>query len=271
MTITNDDWDPTQYGRFAAERSQPFLDLVELIRPVGPRAGGSVRAVDLGCGSGELTALAVERLGITDMTGIDRSPAMLAAAAAHAGPGLRFEEGDIGAWTGAGDHDLVLANASLHWVPDHPRVLARWTAALAPGGQLAVQVPANHDAPSHLVAVEVAERPHFAAAFGSGGPPPDPVAANVLAPEDYARLLHELGFVDQHVRLQVYAHVLASSRDIVEWVKGTTLTRFERALPADLYRRFLAEYEERLVEAVGDTSPCLFPFKRILFWGRLPA
>ncbi len=73
------------------------------------------------------------------MVGIDDSPAMLADAAPHARAGVRFELGDIGAWggdTAAGDrgdgYDLVLANASLQWVPDHPRVLARWAAALAP-------------------------------------------------------------------------------------------------------------------------------------------
>jgi len=115
------DWDPGQYRKFAAERSKPFWDLVGLIdtdRPIG-------RAVDLGCGDGALTAQAADRLGIGEMLGIDDSPAMLADAAPHARPGVRFELGDIGAW-GADHpghrnaHDLVLANASLQWVPGHP-------------------------------------------------------------------------------------------------------------------------------------------------------
>ena len=67
-------------------------------------------------------------------------------------------------------------------------------------------------------------------------------------------LLHELGFVDQHVRLQVYPHLLPSSRHVVEWVKGTTLTRFVKAvLPDDVFERFLAAYEQRLLD--GDRRP----------------
>jgi trans-aconitate 2-methyltransferase len=261
--VTNP-WNPEQYGKFSAERSQPFLDLLGLVQP-----GSITRAIDLGCGSGELTALAAERFAHADMVGIDNSPAMLRAAAPHVRPNLRFEPGEIGSWTSPGDHDLVLANASLQWVADHPAVLARWTAALAPGGQLAVQVPSNASMPSHTVAAEVAQREPYLSALG-GVPPADPVAANVLAPEQYAQLLHDLGYEQQHVRLVVYPHVLSSSRDVVQWVKGTTLTRVQRLLPADLFEQFVADYEARLVEVVGDRSPFFFGFRRVLMWGRVP-
>jgi trans-aconitate 2-methyltransferase len=258
-----DAWNPDQYHRFAAERSQPFWDLIALADPGAPR-----RAVDLGCGSGELTAAASEHLGIGQMLGIDRSPAMLAKAAAHAGERVRFEQGDIGGWTADGDHDLVLANASLQWVADHPAVLARWTAALAPGGVLAVQVPANADAPTHRVAAAVAAEEPFATL--APDLPPDPVAVNVLAPETYARLLYDMGLRDLHVRLEVYPHELASSADVVEWVKGTTLTRFREALAAGDYATFEARYREVLLAEIGRHEPYLFLFKRILFTGRRP-
>lgn len=278
------DWSPEQYRRFAAERAKPFFDLLDLIHPAHVR-----RAVDLGCGPGELTAAAVERLRIGECVGIDSSPAMLAAAASFASAHVRFELGDIGQWTSPPDvHpgvtgngadggrvidgrvDLVLANASLQWVPDHPRVLAGWTAALAPGGQLAVQVPANAYMPAHLVADRLANGDAYRDEFGPAGPPSDAVAKNVLEPEQYATLLFDLGFVEQRVRLEVYPHVLASTRDIVEWVRGTTLTRFEKRLPADVYARFLVDYARALIEVLGDSEPQFFPFRRILMWGRLP-
>ena len=265
--MTHADWNPAQYHRFQDERSRPFHDLLAMVRVERPMG----RVADLGCGSGELTALVAERTGAADCVGVDNSPAMLAAAAAHTRPGLRFVDGDLGAWTSAADHDLVIANASLQWVSDHAAVLARWVQALAPGGQLAVQVPSNADQPSHLVAAEVAARPHFAEAFGPSGPPEDPVARNVPAPEAYARLLHALGFAEQRVLLEVYPHLLPESRSVVEWVKGTTLTRFQKRLPADVFARFLAEYEERLLEVIGRGAPYFFPFKRVLLWGRLPA
>jgi trans-aconitate 2-methyltransferase len=203
------------------------------------------------------------------MLGVDNSAAMLAEAAEHAGAGVSFEAGDIGPWTAEARCDLVLANASLQWVPDHAATLARWTAALRPGGQMAVQVPANAMQPAHTVAAALAQTEPFLSAFGAEGPPLDPVREYVLEPEEYARVLYDLGFVEQHVRLQVYGHVLGSSRDVVEWVRGTSLTRFEKRLPAELYAEFLRRYEAELLAVIGDASPYFFPFRRILMWGRL--
>ena len=124
--------------------------------------------------------------------------------------------------------------------------------------------------PSHLASVAVAHTEPFLSAMG-GDPPPDPVAVNVLRPEQYAELLFELGLVEQHVRLQVYPHVLPSSADVVEWTKGTSLTRFFRRLPDELHEPFVDAYRNELLSRIGERSPYLFAFKRILIWGRLPA
>jgi trans-aconitate 2-methyltransferase len=93
----------------------------------------------------------------------------------------------------------------------------------------------------------------------------------VLRPEEYARLFYDLGFERQHVRLQVYPHVLPSTRHVVEWVRGTTLTRFEKRLEPDAYEAFVADYETELLKELGDHEPHFFPFRRILMWARLPA
>jgi trans-aconitate 2-methyltransferase len=263
MPTSADAWDPAIYERFKAERTQPFLDLVDLVE-----CGALRRAVDLGCGTGELTVLGADRLGIESLTGIDNSDAMLADAHGRARPDVRFEQGDIAAWTAPADVDLVLANAALQWIPDHPAVLSQWTAGLAPGGQIAVQVPANADHPSHSLVATVAEE-RFAADFPDGVPV-DPVVSNVLPPEQYATLLYELGYERQHVRLQVYGHVLASSAAVVEWVSGTTLTRIRSVLPADRYAEYVDEYRRRLLAEIGDRAPYFYAFKRILLWGRLP-
>ena len=258
------DWNPAQYERFADERTRPFIDLLALIEPAPFDT-----AVDLGCGTGALTLLAANQFAVQHMLGIDNSPSMLAQAALIQQPNVSFVQADIGPWTSAGDHDLVLAIASLHWIADHPSVLQRWTAALRPGGQLAVQVPSNAEMTVQRVASSVAQREPYLSAFG-GQPPADPVAINVLAPETYAQVLYDLGFARQHVRLQVYPHVLPSSRHVVEWVRGTTLVRFEKLLDPPVYRQFLADYERELIAQIGDREPFFFGFRRVLMWGRLP-
>lgn len=252
-----DPWNPGQYDRYAAERRQPFFDLLAL---VSPRPGR--RIVDLGCGTGELTELLHERTRARETLGLDSSAAMLAKSVAFAGGGLSFTRRDIADFGAAdGPVDLIFSNAALQWVDDHETLFARIVAALGPGGELAVQMPANHEDPSHVVAAEIAAEAPFRDAMPEG-----PRRAPVLPPVAYSRMLHRLGFEAQHVRLQIYGHVLPSREDVVEWVKGTLLTHYESRVGPALWPAFLARYRERLFEVLPDERPFLFPFARILLW-----
>src|SRR5581483_2756708 len=245
---------PAQYERFRAERSQPYFDLMALVRP---RPG--MRVVDLGCGTGALTRELHRRLGAAETVGIDSSDAMLAKSAEFVTDGLRFERGEIAAVSGDARYDLVFSNAALHWLPGHPALLARLTAMLRDGGQLAVGVPANYDHPSHVVAAEVAAEAPFRAALGGRSGQP-----GVLRPEEYAVLLDRLGYRAQHVRLQVYGHRLASREEVIEWVKGTLLIAYRGGLDDALYDAFVARYRERLLSRLEDRRPYFFDFRRIL-------
>jgi trans-aconitate 2-methyltransferase len=261
-----DPWDPARYERFAAERQAPFFDLLALVRPI---PGG--RAADLGCGTGALTAELHRRVRAAETLGVDSSAAMLERARAVAGGGLAFVPGDAASFgrpggPGEGRWDLVFSNAALQWVPDHPRLLRRLAATLAPGGQLAVQVPANHDHVSHVVAAELAAEEPFSAATGGYRR-----VMPVLAPERYAELLERLGFAKQHVRLQVYPHHLEGPEQVVEWTRGTLLTDYQRRMPPALFEEFLAGYRERLLPRLDQRRPYFYPFKRILLWGAGPA
>jgi trans-aconitate 2-methyltransferase len=256
--LRTDGWDPAQYEQFERERSAPFFDLLDLVEPC---PGG--RVVDLGCGTGELTRSLHERTAARTTLGLDSSRAMLERSASHTGGGLSFELGDIAEWAPSKTFDLVFSNAALHWIDDHPALFARLTSALVPGGQLAVQVPANHDHPSHLVAERVAGEEPFREVLG-GYVRRTPV----LRPELYAELLHRLGYRSQHVRLQVYLHVLPEAGAVVDWVKGTLLTDYRRRLPEEAYDEFLARYRALLVSELPDERPYPFAFKRILLWGR---
>jgi trans-aconitate 2-methyltransferase len=124
-------------------------------------------------------------------------------------------------------------------------------------------MPANHDFPSHVVAAEVAALEPFRSAL-NGYVRQSPV----LSAERYAELLNELGFARQSVRLQVYGHVLGSSEDVIEWVKGTLLTDYERRLSAPLFQEFLVAYREALLPRLSARKPYFYPFKRLLLWAR---
>jgi trans-aconitate 2-methyltransferase len=188
---------------------------------------------------------------------------MLEKSAAFTGGGLRFEKRDLRTFTAEGTWDLVFSNAALQWVPEHAALFGNLYRALAAQGQLAVQMPANQGHPSHVTAAEVAAESPFSESML--GPKPQ---GGMLAVEDYASLLHRLGFRQQHVRLQVYGHALAQRDEVIEWVKGTLLTDYQRRLPAELYPKFLERYRERLLPKLEDRRPYFYPFKRILLWAR---
>lgn len=258
-----DTWDPRQYDKFQREREQPFYDLLALIHPAT-----GMRIVDLGCGTGKLTRVLHERLDARETIGIDRSEKMLASACADALPyGLRFEVGTIEGFAEApgarGAHHLIFSNAAFHWIDDHDTLLPRLAEALAPGGQLAFQVPAQHEDATHVTADELAETEPFRSAFGGWRR-----VHSVQSPEQYARLLYRSGFADPNVRLMVYPHILASREAVVEWMKGTLLTEYARHLPPDLFERFVEEYRARLLPQLDAAQPYFFPFKRILCWGQ---
>lgn len=255
------DWSPEQYHRFRAQRRQPWIDLVAMIRP-----GPAMRVVDLGCGSGELTRALHEQLSADTTVGLDSSDAMLADAGRFAGEGVRFELGRIEELElRGGGLDLVFSNAALHWVDDHPGVLSRLARGLAPGGQIAIQVPANHDHPANLIADEVAREPGFAEELGGyqRGVP-------VLDPREYAELFHHLGFDKQQVLMRIYGHQLPSRAEVVEWVKGALLTAYQKRMSADGFDHFVDRYRERLFEALPDERPFYFTYKRILMWAQRP-
>ncbi len=259
--MPQDVWKPELYARFRAERSRPFYDLLAMVRG---RPG--MRVVDLGCGTGELTADAHARLEARSTLGVDSSPAMLEKAAPLAGNGLSFVLGDIAHLEAPAEgYDLVLSNAALHWVPDHPTLLRRLRDLLAPGGQLAVQVPANQTHASHRLANELAREEPFATALKGYVR-----HRAVLTPVEYALQLKRLGFVEEESRLQVYVHELGEPADIVEWCRGTLLTDYEKRLPPNLWHRFLDAYRRRILDNIPDERPYLYTYQRILFSGRLP-
>lgn len=244
-------WSPEQYEKFSQERQQPFHDLAALVEK-RPR----MRIVDLGCGTGELTRELHVSLDARETVGIDNSETMLLKAGSFGGEMLHFEKNSIEAFVTDEPYDLIFSNAALHWVPDHERLLVRLTNFLSNDGQLAIQMPANDDHPSHIVAARVAQQ------FGVE-PRPD----YVLPPERYAQLLHHLGYKRQHVRLQVYGHVLPSTHDVVEWVRGALLTHYEAAMTAEKYAEFLAAYRAELLRELGEERPFFYTYKRVLLWG----
>ena len=210
MDEIDSSWDPGQYERFHEERAQPYRDLATLVE-----REPAMRIADLGCGTGELTAWLHSELSAVETVGIDSSETMLARAAEYRQVDLHFRRANIRVWAPDSPPDILFSNAALQWVDGHEILWPRLASLLAPGGQIAVQMPVNDDHPSHTIARELATEDPYAEAM-SGYEHPFPV----LTPERYSELLWELGFERRLVRVHVYEHIYPSVDAVVEWMKA---------------------------------------------------
>jgi len=245
-------WSAKQYSAFEAERTRPVRDLVAAIPLQAVRS-----AVDLGCGPGNSTEVLAERFPDAVVTGMDNSEDMIAAARKRL-PALRFDTADIGSWAPAETFDVILANASLQWLPDHGALYPRLVDRLKSGGVLAVQTPDNLEEPAHRLARETAANGPWASLIGH-----TQHADRHPAAFYYGLLKPLCRQVD--VWRTTYHHPLAGASAVVEWFKSTALRPFLAPLSADQQAEFLARYTEAIAKAYPAMADgtVLLPFPRL--------
>jgi len=234
------DWDAAQYLKFQEERTQPCRDLASRIA-MDP---APATIADLGCGPGNSTEVIAARFPQAAVTGLDSSEDMIAMARMRH-PDWNWLTEDIATF---GERaGLIFSNAALQWLPDHEALLPR---LLLQSKTLAVQMPANADAPTHRIASSLlpevkAWRSHDAAFY-----------YDVLAPHA-ARL--DIWYTE-------YQHVLPNADAIVEWYKGSGLRPYLEALPDERAREaFLAEYRKQVREQhpARRDGKVILPFRRL--------
>jgi trans-aconitate 2-methyltransferase len=251
-------WNPAQYLKFSDHRFRPAIDLLNRIDVERPRT-----VCDLGCGTGHLTLELKKRWPDAEVTGVDSSPDMLAKAREVA-PDVAFSQADAANWRPERPLDVIFCNAVLHWLPDHGKVFPRLLGLLAKNGVLAVQMPRNHESPSHQLMLQAAAR----------GPWKDRLAAvqginPVHDPAFYFRAL-ATGASNIDAWEAEYLHVLSGADPVVEWTRGTALRPYLDALDAPQREAFVGEYRRLVAEAYPPEPDggTLFPFRRIFIVAR---
>ena len=255
-------WEPAQYLKYAHERLRPAVDLMARVDLTAPRT-----IVDLGCGAGNVTRILAARWPRARIVGIDNSATMLATArAANADNAIEWQAADLAQWAAEAapaSVDLVYSNAALHWLDDHPRLFPRLMGIVAPGGALAVQMPSNFEASSHVAPQQAAASPRWRARLGA-----------LVRPVPVAPAAQYLAWLSPHAETvdawtTEYLHVLPHTDDgahpVVAWIKGTTLTPFLAALDAKAQRAFVADVSERIAPAYPAAADgrVPYPFRRL--------
>jgi len=246
-------WNPTDYLAFERERLRPAVDLLAQV-PL-ERAQ---RVVDLGCGAGNVTRLLVERYPEAKLTGVDNSPEMLARARG-ALPSVSFVEADIARFEPEAPLDLVFSNAALHWLDEHATLFPRICSWLAPGGVLAVQMPASFALPSHTAAERAAAEGPWRAYLGPGVG-----RARVHELRDY------YAWLAPHARRvdlweTTYVHVLEGDDPVARWFASTLLVPYLEALPPEHHEGFTNAYRRRVRDAYprGPDGRTLMEMRRV--------
>jgi trans-aconitate 2-methyltransferase len=245
-------WNPQQYLKFGGERLRPAQDLLARVSLDTPR-----HIVDLGCGTGTVTALLRAHWPSAQIVGVDNSEPMLERARA-ALPDVAWEFADLAQWTPAVQPDLLVSNAALHWLDDHATLFGRLLSHLAPGGVLAVQMPAQHAAPSHQIGYALAQSPRWRERLQSL------IRRRPIleAQEYYSALRPQVSSLD--LWFTEYVQVLMGDNPVAEFTKGSFVGTWLAALPAEEARDFEADYRRQIALAypASDDGVTLFPFRR---------
>jgi len=273
------DWDPDLYHRFRSYRDEPFREILTRLEAddADTQSAECVRIVDLGCGSGENTAELARRYRGAATLGIDSSPAMIDRARKmreELEPALRarldFALGDIRQFNAQEEHrrecSTIFSNAALQWTTEHREIFTRCFAALKPTGRLIVQMPANDHETAQVTLSAMASEEPWRAALAGVRPP----SATVAVPEDYRRMLAEIGFTGIDCYYRTYHHPMGSPLEVVEWCRATVLRRYVDRLEAAAREPFVEALTARLEQAYGTRGPLIFNFRRLFIWAHRP-
>jgi trans-aconitate 2-methyltransferase len=251
-------WNPDIYNQYKSERAAPFYDLLHLVKP-----NEGMKVIDLGCGTGELTKTLADKLPGAEITGIDSSAEMLTNAATLENDHLHFAVRNIEEqMTLPEKWDLIFSNAAIQWTDDHEQLFPKIIAALNTGGQLAIQMPAQHSNITNVLLNELADDPSFKESLQNFKR-----ISLVLNIDRYAAILFENGAVEITAFEKIYPLILPDTEALFTWVSGTALIPYIDRLDGKLKDHFIQQYNIKLRKHFK-ASPLFYPFKRILLHGQ---
>jgi trans-aconitate methyltransferase len=242
------DWDASRYHRL----SDPQLAWGRtVLAKLEPRPGE--RILDLGCGTGRLTAEIAERPG-NPVVGLDVSAAMLAQARKTAP--LRLVQADGAALPFVPAFDAVFSAATFHWIADHDRLFASVFSVLRPGGRLVAQCGGAGNLERLLDRTHRLMRdPRYAGAFDGWSDPW--LFAGV---EDTAARLARSGFVDIDVSIHDAPTPLGGHDAYADFISCVCVRHHVDRLQGAQRAAFAGELADL---AAADTPPFTLDYRRL--------
>lgn len=241
------EWDAAAYQRLSEPQFAWGLRVLARVPLRGDEA-----ALDVGCGSGRLTAELAARLPRGRVTALDQSANMVAEAEKNLAPALgaraSFRCLDVLALDDREAYDVVFSTATFHWILDHDALFRVLHRALRPGGRLAAQCGgAGNLARIHQVALDLTRAEPYAPHFAGW-----PGHWLFAGPEETAARLRAAGFADVETSLTEAPTPFASREIFSAFVERIVLRGFLARLPDEAQR---ARFLDEVVTAMGAADP----------------
>ncbi len=247
------DWNPDLYLKFRSERMQPILDLVSRINLASPRS-----IIDIGCGPGTSTEILAARWPKAGILGIDNSEAMVKRARDNF-PEIDWRVADASTFSPEDKFDIVFANAVIHWIPNHRKLLSHLFSMTSKNGYLAIQMPMT----SEMKIAELIDD-----AFRTVSPDRSFDISDFIHYNPAAFYLKAASSLTDHFHVwtTTYFHIMDSARGVYEMMGSTRMRPYLDQLQSDRekteFEKILSESIDRAYDKIAD-GKIVFPFKRL--------
>ena len=251
-------WNPEIYNTFKSIRYQPFYDLISLISDENLN-----NCVDIGCGTGEQTAILSEKFKQASFLGIDSSTEMLEKSKDLEHENLRFEQTTIEEFADSDSkYDLIFSNAALQWSDNHVELFPKLISKLNDNGQFAIQMPCQKENILNIILSElVQEQPY--SDFLSGYHQESPL----LSIDEYVKIMFDEGLKDLNISLRVYPIYANNETELYNFISGSALIPYMERLTVHEQELFVKEFLRR-IKNYFEPFPAIYSFKRLLIYGR---
>lgn len=251
-------WNPEIYNQFKNIRFKPFYDLSDLIVAETP-----MKAIDLGCGTGEQTAILAEKFPEAEFTGIDSSSEMLEKSKTLEHKRLHFRKAATEEMLDSDENwDLIFSNAALQWSDDHRNLFPKLISKLKTNGQFAVQMPYQPGNTLNQILFDLASEEPFKTQLNSWNRP-----SAVLTIDEYAQILFDNGIENLNLSQKVYPIIAEDHETLFNFISGSALIPYLEKLNENQQVAFTTEFKKRIATHFTKL-PAIYAFKRILLYGR---
>jgi trans-aconitate 2-methyltransferase len=251
-------WNPDIYNKFKNIRYQPFYDLIDFIKPTK-----SMKAIDLGCGTGEQTAILADKFPDAVFLGVDSSDEMLEQSKSLETDNLHFKKTTTEETIESGEKwDLIFSNAALQWSNEHEVLFPKLINLVNPKGQFAVQMPVQPENKLNKILSDLVDEEPFKS-YLNGFKRDSPV----LSIDAYAQILFDGGLEDIQILQKVYPIIANDHETLYNFISGSALIPYIEKLEGDQKELFIKTYKERIAKHFPKL-PAIYSFKRILLYGK---